>query len=901
MNDLTRELLDVDPDPTETREWIESIEAVIQAEGTERAHQLLEKMVDETRRAGGHLPFDPTTEYINTIPPHLEAKSPGDAAMEWRIRSIIRWNAMAMVVRANRRPGELGGHIASFASSATLYDVGFNHFWRAPSEEHPGDLIFYQGHSSPGIYARSYLEGRLSEDQLDHFRMEVGGKGLSSYPHPWLMPDYWQTPTVSMGLGPIQAIYQAQFLKYLESRGLMPKTDRKVWCFIGDGETDEPETLGAISLAGREKLDNLIFVINCNLQRLDGPVRGNGKIIQELEGVFRGAEWRQHFVGKYPETAAMVASLSDDDVWRLNRGGHDPHKVYAAYHAAVNTQGMPTVILAKTVKGYGMGAAGESQNITHQQKKMHEEAIVAFRDRFNIPIADDKLRGEEIESVPYFHPGKDSPEVEYLHERRKALGGYLPQRRRKASQPLPAPELKAFEQITKGTGDREISTTMALVRGMNLLLRDKQIGPRVVPIVADEARTFGMEGMFRQIGIYAPFGQKYKPQDADQLLYYREDTKGQVLQEGISEAGGISAWIAGATSYSVSDLPMLPFFIYYSMFGFQRVGDLAWAAGDSRARGFLIGGTSGRTTLNGEGLQHEDGSSHLFAGAIPNCRAYDPTFSYEVAVILQDGVRRMLHEQEDVYYYVTVMNETYAHPDMPQGCEDGIVRGMYLFRDADHPMPEGAPTAEAKADKHGGSRVPETDGPHPRETKASAKAVVSKSRDPGPGTGDPKKSKEKGKKLRVQLLGSGTILREAIAAAELLEREFGVKADIWSCPSFSELRRDGFECERWNRLHPESKDQRVPYVTQCLADREGPVIAATDYVREYADQIRAFMPQGKRYIVLGTDGYGRSDTREHLRAFFEVDRHWIAHAALCALADNGAIERKEIARAMKLW
>ncbi len=945
MNDLTRELLDADPDPIETREWIESIEAVIQAEGTERAHQLLEKMVDETRRAGGHLPFDPTTEYINTIPPHLEAKSPGDAAMEWRIRSIIRWNAMAMVVRANRRPGELGGHIASFASSATLYDVGFNHFWRAPSPEHPGDLIFYQGHSSPGIYARSYLEGRLTEDQLDHFRMEVGGKGLSSYPHPWLMPDYWQTPTVSMGLGPIQAIYQAQFWKYLESRGLCPKTDRKVWCFIGDGETDEPETLGAISLAGREKLDNLIFVINCNLQRLDGPVRGNGKIIQELEGVFRGAEWnvikliwgsywdpllardtkgvlrklmmetvdgeyqackafggaytREHFFGKYPETAAMVASLSDDDVWRLNRGGHDPHKVYAAYHAAVNTQGMPTVILAKTVKGYGMGAAGESQNITHQQKKMHEEAIVAFRDRFNIPIPDEKLKGEEVESVPYFHPGKNSPEVEYLHERRKALGGYLPQRRRKASQPLLAPELKAFEQITKGTGDREISTTMALVRAMNLLLRDKQIGPRVVPIVADEARTFGMEGMFRQIGIYAPFGQKYKPQDADQLLYYREDTKGQVLQEGISEAGGMSAWIAGATSYSVSDLPMLPFFIYYSMFGFQRIGDLAWAAGDSRARGFLIGGTSGRTTLNGEGLQHEDGSSHLFAGAIPNCRAYDPTFSYEVAVILQDGVRRMLESQEDVYYYVTVMNENYAHPDMPQGCEEGIVRGMYLFRDADHPLPVGAPTAEAKFDKHGESRVPEIDGPHRRETRVHAKAVVSKSRKTADGKRETEKNKAK--KLRVQLLGSGTILREAIAAADLLEKEFGVAADIWSCPSFSELRRDGFDCERWNRLHPEAKEQRVPYVMQCLSDREGPAIAATDYVREYADQIRAFMPQGKRYIALGTDGYGRSDTREHLRAFFEVDRHWIAHAALTALADDGAIDRKEVARAMKLW
>ena len=948
MNDLTRELLDVDPDPTETREWIESIDAVINAEGTDRAHQLLERMVDETRRAGGYLPFEPTTEYVNTIPPHLEAKSPGDAAMEWRIRSLIRWNAMAMVVRANRRPGELGGHIASFASSATLYDVGFNHFWRAPSEEHPGDLIFYQGHSSPGIYARSYLEGRLSEDQLDHFRMEVGGRGLPSYPHPWLMPDYWQTPTVSMGLGPIQAIYQAQFLKYLEARGLMPKTDRKVWCFLGDGETDEPESLGAISLAGREGLDNLVFVINCNLQRLDGPVRGNGKIIQELEGVFRGADWnvikliwgsywdpllardtkgvlrklmmetvdgeyqackafggkytRDNFFGKYPETAALVASLSDDDVWRLNRGGHDPHKVYAAYHEATRTQGMPTVILAKTVKGYGMGAAGESQNIAHQAKKMHHDAIRVFRDRFNIPIADSQLEGEEIESVPYYHPGKDSPEIEYMHQRRKALGGYLPHRRRKSTATLPAPELKAFEQITKGTGEREISTTMALVRGMNLLLRDKQIGPRVVPIVADEARTFGMEGMFRQIGIYTPEGQKYRPQDADQLLYYREAENGQVLQEGISEAGGMSAWIAASTSYSVSDLPMLPFFIYYSMFGFQRVGDLAWAAGDSRARGFLIGGTSGRTTLNGEGLQHEDGQSHLMAGAIPNCRAYDPTFSYEVAVILQDGVRRMLGEQEDVYYYVTVMNENYAHPDMPPDCEEGIVRGMYLFRDGDKPMPAGSPTTEASPDKQGESRVPETDGPHPRETRVSAKAVVgkaSKSADQGPAAGDRKKSKSKAP--RVQLLGSGTILRECIAAAELLETEFGVSADVWSCPSFTELRRDGFDCERWNRLHPEGSERRVPYVTQCLAQRDGPAIAATDYVREYADQIRAFIPQGRRYVVLGTDGYGRSDTREHLRNFFEVDRYWIAHAAIAALAAEGAMNPQDVARAIKQW
>lgn len=883
--DQLDDILNQDLDPTETREWIDSLNAVINHDGTERAHFLLEQMVDSTRRAGGYLPFDPTTAYVNTIAPANEAKFPGDAAMEWRIRSLIRWNAMAMVVRANRKPGELGGHIASFASSATLYDVGFNHFWRAPSADHPGDLVFHQGHSSPGIYARSFLEGRIGEDQLDLFRMEVVGKGraLSSYPHPWLMPDYWQVPTVSMGLGPIQAIYQAQFWKYLEHRGLMPKTDRKIWCFMGDGETDEPESLGAIALAGREGLDNLVFVINCNLQRLDGPVRGNGKIIQELEGVFRGAGWnaikviwggywdallardkdgvlrklmmetvdgeyqackafggaytREHFFNKYPQTREMVANLSDEDIWRLNRGGHDPHKVHAAYHAAVNTKGMPTVILAKTVKGYGMGiGSGEAENPTHQQKKMSGDAIRHFRDRFQVPIPDAKL-----DEVPYYHPGKDSPEVEYMLERRRALGGFLPQRRRKADAKLKAPELSAFEQITKGTVDREISTTMALVRGMNLLLRDKQLGERIVPIVADEARTFGMEGMFRQIGIYAPFGQKYRPQDSDQLLYYREDQKGQVLQQGISEAGGMASWLAAATSYSVSNQAMLPFFIYYSMFGFQRIGDLCWAAGDMRARGFLVGGTSGRTTLNGEGLQHEDGHSHLMAGTIPNVKAYDPTFSYEVAAILQDGVRSMMQEQEDNYYYITVMNENYAHPDMPEGSAEGIIKGMYLFKDA----------------------------------------------------GKPKKGES-----RVQLLGSGTILREAIAAAELLEKDFGVTADIWSVPSFIELRRDGFDAERWNRLHPEAKP-RVPYVTGLLEGRAGPAIAATDYVREYADQIRAFIPDGMRYTVLGTDGYGRSDTRAHLRDFFEVDRYWIAHAALAALAKDGKVNAKDVARAIK--
>ncbi|MEO5561136.1 MAG: pyruvate dehydrogenase (acetyl-transferring), homodimeric type, partial [Dokdonella sp.] len=878
----------------ETQEWTDALKGVINADGTDRAHFLLERMVDETRRSGGYLPFAPTTEYVNTIPPQLEAKMPGDPTMEWRIRSLIRWNAMAMVVRTNRKPGDLGGHIASFASSATLYDVGFNHFWRAPSADHPGDLVFHQGHSSPGIYARSFLEGRIDETRLDLFRMEVAGRGngLSSYPHPWLMPDYWQVPTVSMGLGPLQAIYQAHFMKYLEHRGLIAKSDRKVWCFLGDGETDEPESLGAISLAGREGLDNLIFVVNCNLQRLDGPVRGNGKIIQELEGVFRGGGWnviktvwggywdpllardtsgklrqlmmetvdgeyqnckafggaytREHFFGKYPETRELVVNLSDDDIWRLNRGGHDPHKVYAAYHEAVNTKGMPTVILAKTVKGYGMGASGESQNPTHQQKKLDKDAVRAFRDRFNIPVSDDK-----VDDVPYYHPGKDSPEVQYMLERRNALGGFLPQRRRKSSS-IAIPALSAFEQITKGSGEREISTTMAFVRGINLLLRDKQLAPHVVPIVADEARTFGMEGMFRQIGIYAPFGQKYKPVDSDQLMYYREDQKGQVLQEGISEPGAMSAWMAAASSYSVSDVPMLPFYIYYSMFGFQRVGDLAWAAGDLRARGFLVGGTAGRTTLNGEGLQHEDGHSHLLAGAIPNCRAYDPTFSYEVAVILQDGARRMLQEQEDVYYYVTVMNENYAHPDMPAGVEADIIKGMYLFRES------------------------------------------------GIGNRDSGKSKSKNIPC-VQLLGSGTILREVIAAAELLEKEFGVASDIWSCPSFVELRRDGFDVERWNRLHPMEKKPRVAHVTACLEGRAGPAIAATDYVREYADQVRAFMPDGKRYTVLGTDGFGRSDTRANLRGFFEVDRYWIAHAAIAALAAEGKMNPEDVARAIKQW
>ena len=884
MNWLT-DVLHNDPDPTETREWVESIKAVIDNSGAERAHQLLQNMVELTRRAGAHLPVSPTTEYVNTIPPHLEPKIPGDQTLEWRIRSIIRWNAMAMVVRANRKPGDLGGHIASFASSATLYDVGFNHFFRGSDGDHPGDLVATQGHSSPGIYARAFLEGRISESQLDHFRMEVDGRGVSSYPHPWLMPDFWQIPTVSMGLGPIAAIYQARNWKYLESRGLLPRSDRKVWCFMGDGETDEPESLGALSIAGREGLDNLIFVVNCNLQRLDGPVRGNGKIIQELESQFRGAGWnviktiwgsywdpllandhhgilrklmmetvdgeyqnckafggaytREHFFGKYPETAAMVASLSDEDIWRLNRGGHDPHKVYAAYDLAMKTRGQPTVILAKTVKGYGLGSAGEALNPTHNTKKLDDDAVRAFRDRFKIPIDDDQLKDGNI---PFYHPGEKSDEVQYLLERRRALGGFVPKRRRKSDESLPAPKLDAFARLLKSTGEREMSTTMAFVQSLNIILRDKQVGPRVVPIVCDEARTFGMEGLFRQIGIYAPEGQKYKPVDRDQLMYYREDVAGQVLQEGITEAGAIASWMAAATSYSTNNLQLLPFYIYYSMFGFQRVGDAAWQAADMRARGFLLGGTAGRTTLNGEGLQHEDGHSHLLSGAIPNCRSYDPTFAGEVAVILQYGMKRMLEEQVDEYYYLTLMNENYPHPDLPEGAAEGVIKGMYLLKDA----------------------------------------------------GKPKKGE-----LRVQLLGSGTILREAIAAAELLDKDFGVTADIWSCPSFTELRRDGYDVERWNRLHPEAKPRKA-YVTECIESRPaGPVIAASDYVRNFTDQIRAFIP--RTYTVLGTDGFGRSDTRANLRRHFEVDRYYIAHAAIDALAKDGKMTAKDAARAIKLY
>ncbi len=867
-----------DSDAQETQEWLDALEAVFEREGVERAHYLVGRLIRRARRKGAHLPYDATTAYINTIPEAREKKSPGDHALEHRIRSIVRWNAMAMVVQANRESTELGGHIASFASAATLFDVGFNHFFHAPNEEHGGDLIFFQGHSAPGIYARAYLAGRLTEEQLLNFRREVDGRGLSSYPHPWLMPDFWQFPTVSMGLSPLMAIYQARFMKYLHDREILDTQDRKVWAFVGDGEMDEPESLGAISLAGREKLDNLIFVVNCNLQRLDGPVRGNGKIIQELEGVFRGAGWnvikviwggywdpllakdksgllrkrmeevvdgdyqnykvrggaytREHFFGAYPELRELVANLSDDDIWRLNRGGHDPHKIYAAYAAATEHRGQPTVILAKTVKGYGMGEAGEGQNITHQQKKMGESALRQFRDRFHIPISDD-----ELSQTPFYKPAEDSPEMQYMHERRRALGGYLPARRTDAP-PLEIPDLEAFRPLLEGTGEREIATTMAAVRLLQILLRDKKIGKLVVPIVPDESRTFGMENMFRRLGIYSSVGQLYEPVDSDQVSFYREDKKGQILQEGINEAGAFASWMAAGTAYSNHAMDMIPFYIFYSMFGFQRIGDLAWAAGDMRARGFLLGGTAGRTTLAGEGLQHQDGHSHVLASTIPNCVSYDPTYGFELAVIVHDGMRRMFREQESVFYYITVMNEKYPHPAMPDGVEEGIIRGMYLLQEASG------------------------DGP------------------------------------RVQLLGSGTILREVIAAGDLLKQDFGISADVWSVTSFNELTREGRDAERWNTLHPDQEPRRS-YVERCLAPRRGPVVAATDYVRNYPEQIHPFV--SARYRVLGTDGYGRSDTRRKLRQFFEVDCYHVCVAALKALADDGQLEPGRVSEAVRKY
>lgn len=869
-----------DSDKQETQEWLEAIDSLVEHEGVERAHFILEHLIAKVRKSGGYLPYSANTAYLNTIPPAKEVRSPGDPGIEWRIRSLVRWNAMVMVLKANRKSG-LGGHISSFASSATLYDVGFNHFFHAPNKDHGGDLLFVQGHSAPGIYARAFLTDRITEGQMNNFRQEVDGNGLSSYPHPWLMPNYWQFPTVSMGLGPIMAIYQARFMRYMENRGLAKPSKRKVWAFIGDGETDEPESMGAIGLAAREKLDNLIFVINCNLQRLDGPVRGNGKIIQELESAFRGAGWnvikviwgsywdplisrdtsgllyqrmeeavdgeyqaykandgayvREHFFGKYPELKAMVANMTDEDIWRLNRGGHDPHKVYAAYHAAVNHSGQPTVILAKTVKGYGMGEAGEGQNISHQQKNMDVQALKKFRDRFNIPVSD-----EHIADAPYYRPAEDSDEIKYLKKQREKLGGYFFGHKTPPPLTLEIPPISIHQKLLDGTGEREISTTMSFVRILSALVKNKNIGKNIVPIVPDEARTFGMEGMFRQLGIYSSTGQLYEPVDHDQVMYYREDIKGQILEEGLTEAGAYSSWIAAATAYKHHGSHMIPFYIYYSMFGFQRIGDLAWASGDMRSRGFLLGGTAGRTTLNGEGLQHQDGHSHVLASTIPNCITYDPTYAYELAVIIDHGLQRMYKNFDDVFYYITLMNENYQHPPMPKGIEAGILKGMYLL----------------------------------------------------------KKVTTKRTKLQVELLGSGTILREVIAAAGLLKKDFNISSNVWSVTSFNELRRQGLDIQRWNMLHPNKKSQ-VCHVSKSLPHADRPVIAATDYMKIHAEQIRAYIPA--TYVALGTDGYGRSDTREKLRNFFEVDRFYVTVAALKALADNGQLPLTKVSEALRKY
>ncbi|RVV96929.1 pyruvate dehydrogenase (acetyl-transferring), homodimeric type [Mesobaculum littorinae] len=866
-----------DIDPVESQEWQEAIEDVIARDGPDRAHYLLDKAVQQARAAGAQLPFSATTPYQNTIPADDLMEIPGDVDMEGRIRAINRWNAMAMVVRRNKESSEYGGHIASYASSAAMYDVGLNHFWRARSETHGGDLVFFQGHVIPGIYARSFLEGRLSEEQLENFRSEVAGEGLSSYPHPWLMPDYWQFPTVSMGLGPLMAIYQARFMKYMENRGLIEKSDRKVWCFLGDGEMDEPESLGAIGLAAREKLDNLIFVVNCNLQRLDGPVRGNHKIVQELEGSFRGAGWdvikvlwgrgwdellekdvsgrlrqlmeetvdgdyqtfkskdgayiREHFFGKYPETAALVEDWTDEQIWDLRRGGHDTQKVYTAFKRATAAEDQPTCLLVKTVKGYGMGKAGEGQNTAHQAKKVAEDQLRAMRDRFDIPVSD-----EDLPKAPYIK--LNNAQKSYLLEKREALGGEFPKRYTGAPA-LEVPGLDAFDSLLKGTGDREVSTTMGFVRILTQLLRDKKVGDRVVPIVPDESRTFGMEGLFRSVGIYNPLGQTYTPADADQMLFYKEQKDGQVLQEGINEAGAMADWIAAATAYSNHGVPMIPFYIYYSMFGFQRVGDLCWAAGDSRARGFLLGGTAGRTTLNGEGLQHEDGHSHILSSTVPNCISYDPTFQYEVAVIVQHGLQRMFADKEDVYFYLTLMNENYSHPDMPEGAEEGIKRGLYR---------------------------------------------LSKTAKPG--------------KKHVNLMGSGTILVQAMKAAEMLQEDFGITSDIWSATSFNELARDGQDCVRWNRLNPLG-EQKVPYVTKTLEDAKGPIIVATDYMKNFGEQIRGFVKQP--FTVLGTDGFGRSDSRKNLRDFFEVDADHIAAAAVVELYRQGGVDESVVKQAIEKY
>ncbi|MGM0954167.1 MAG: pyruvate dehydrogenase (acetyl-transferring), homodimeric type [Pseudomonadota bacterium] len=872
-----------DDDPIETSEWLDALESMIENEGVERAKFILERLSERASRDGTELPYSINTPFRNSIPVAQQSQMPGDLFMERRIRSLIRWNAMAMVVRANKRPGELGGHISTFSSAATLYDVGFNYFFHGGDDKRDADLVYFQGHAAPGIYARSYLEGRFDEEQLDKYREEVDGDGLPSYPHPWLLPDYWQFPTVSMGLGPIQAIYQAHVMKYLDNRELIDSDKRKVWAFVGDGECDEPETLGSISKAGREELDNLIFVVNCNLQRLDGPVRGNGKIIQELEGVFRGAGWnvikvvwgrmwdplfekdedgvmqramdeivdgdlqnyvhkgpaytRKEFFGLYPELSKMVENWSDEELLKLNRGGHDPYKVYAAYHKAVNlNNGKPTVILAHTIKGYGFGQAGEAQNTAHSLKKLDLDTLKDFRDRFAVPLKDD-----ELEDVPYYRPAPDSPELVYMKKRRQELGGFYP-KRNKDCQPLQIPDLDIFKQILEGSNGREISTTMAFVRILTALVKDKRIGKRVVPIVPDEARTFGMEGMFRQLGIYTSEGQKYVPQDREQIMYYREDKKGQILQEGINEAGAMSTWIAAATSYSTNNFPLIPFYVFYSMFGFQRVGDLAWASGDIQARGFLIGGTAGRTTINGEGLQHQDGHSHVLANTIPNCKAYDPAFGYEMAVVIRQGMKEMFEDNQNVFYYLTVENEFYEQPAMPEGSEEGIIKGMYRFD-----------SVEAK----GGKKAP-----------------------------------------RVQLLGAGAIFNEVTAAAEMLKEDWGVASDVWSVTSYNELARDGQHVERWNHLHPDDKPRKA-YVTQMLEDQKGPVVSSTDYIKLHSEQLRAFIP--KTYMTLGTDGFGRSDTRQKLRSFFEVDRYYVAVTALAALARDGEIKQEQVLEAMRKY
>ena len=869
-----------DMDPIETREWLESIDSVMKIHGPERAHYIINRMVDHARRSGSYLPSAYNTAYLNTIPVGMQPNYPGDRSIEKRIEAFIRWNAMAMVVQANKESSEIGGHISTYASSATLYEVGFNHFWRAPTDKNRGDLIFMQGHSSPGIYARAFLEGRLNENQLDHFRKEVGNKGLSSYPHPWLMPDFWQFPTVSMGLGPMMATYQARFMRYMEHRGLTEPSDRKIWCFLGDGEMDEPESLGSITMPVREGLDNLIFVVNCNLQRLDGPVRGNGKIIQELEAAFGGAGWnvikliwgsrwdpllardrqgllqqimeecvdgeyqnfkskggdyvREHFFGKYPETKEMVANMSDEDIWRLNRGGHDARKVYSAYQKAINHRERPTIILAKTVKGFGLGSVAEGQNTAHQQKKLDINALKEFRDRFNIPITDKKLK-----DVPYFMPKKNSQELEYLHERRKSLGGYIPKRITKAKS-IKTPANDVFQPQLDGTGEREASTTMAFIRMLTSLTRDKQIGKHIVPIVPDEARTFGMEGMFRQIGIYSSKGQLYTPQDADQLMFYKESKEGQILEEGINEAGAYCSWLSAGSSYSNHGIQMVPFYIFYSMFGFQRIGDFLWAGGDMQARGFLIGATAGRTTLAGEGLQHQDGHSLLSATTIPNCVSYDPTYAYELAVIIKDGLKRMISDQENIFYYITCMNENYTHPPIPKNCEKGILKGMYLL----------------------------------------------------------KKSVKQGNGSKPQLMGSGTILREVEKAAHLLEKDFKIYCDIWSVTSFSELRRESLETDRWNELNPEKK-RKSSYLEKSLNKQEGPFIAATDYMKMVPEQIQKWVPG--IYKTLGTDGYGRSDSRAALREHFEVDARFIVLSTLNALAEKGDIEKRDVVKAIKKY